>query len=323
MLQTDRQEQGHLAYDGYTVEAERVEKSFGRLAVLRDVHLQVRAGELYGLIGPSGCGKTTLVKLIAGLTRPNHGRVRLLGVDPLERGAEERARTGYMPQGFFLFPNLTVIQNAGFVAGLYGIGWLGRRRRIRELLQHFELWEARGRRTSELSGGMQRRLTLACSVVHRPEVVFVDEPTAGLDPILRVKIWDYLQALRNAGTTIVVTTQYVEEAAYCDRVGLMRDGRIITSGTPEELRREAFQGEPAEVEGDWFTEEDIAAIQGLEGVRHVERCENGVRVLVDNLATATPTITQLLLERGTAIRSLTPQLPTFNEVFTELINRHV
>ncbi|MEX2599745.1 MAG: ABC transporter ATP-binding protein, partial [Dehalococcoidia bacterium] len=299
-----------------------LEKSFGRVRVVRGVDLEVQPGHLIGLIGPSGCGKTTLIRLLAGLAKPDHGEARLLGKDPLRRTPNERAQMGYMPQGAALFPNLTVMQNAKFTAGLYGLGWLSRRKRIRELLDYFELWDARNRRASETSGGMQRRTAMACAVIHRPDVVFVDEPTAGLDPILRAKIWDYLHGLRDGGTTIVLTTQYVEEAVYCDQVAVMLEGRIVTCGTPEELRREAFQGETAEVTGDDFTAGDMDALGTLAQVRAVERHQSGIRLIVDDLSTATPAITQLLFDRGKHIHSVAQGLPTFDEVFTELIRRH-
>ncbi len=315
---------GEGAGDGepYAVTAHGLEKSFGHLHVLMGIDLRVRRGDLFGLIGPSGAGKTVLVRLLAGLSRPSAGRVRLLGVDPLKRTARERERMGYMPQGAFLFPGLTVLQNAEFVAGLYGIGWLKRRKRIRELLKLFELWDARSRRASQLSGGMQRRLALACAVIHSPEVVFVDEPTVGLDPILRARIWDYLHALRSDGTTIILTTQYVEEAPSCDVVAVVLSGRIIAQGTPERLRREAFQGDTAEIEAEPFTQRDANELLGLECVLQVERTAKGVRVVVDDLATAMPRLTQFLTKRDLNVRSITPRLPNFDEVFAELVSRH-
>ena len=306
---------------GLAVETRGLSKSFGQLSVINGVDLEIERGTLLGLIGPSGCGKTTLVRLMAGLAKPSKGAVRLLGVDPLDRTAEQRELSGYMPQGSFLFPNLTVTQNARFVAGLYGIGWLRRRQRIREMLERVELWDARKRLTKQLSGGMQRRLALACAVLHHPAIVFVDEPTVGLDPILRESIWDYLHGLRSQGVTIIVTTQYVEEAAHCDTVALMRAGAVVLTGTPEELRQQAFPGDMAEIEGGPFGRLDVEALEDLDSVRRVERFERGLRITVDELTTATPQITRVLQQRGTNVHSVTPQLPTFDEVFTELVER--
>jgi ABC-2 type transport system ATP-binding protein len=233
------------------VEVVDVEKRFKKTVAVTGATLRAQEGQVLGLIGPSGCGKTTLVQLMVGLLKPTEGTVRVLGVDPVRFTNRERQQIGYMPQGFFLYPNLTVMQNMGFVAGLYGIGWLERGKRIRPLLEYFDLWEARNRQAQAISGGMQRRLELACALIHRPRLLFIDEPTAGLDPERRQKTWEYVDGLREQNVTTILTTQYLEEAEHCDMVVVLNDEKtMVAAGSPADLRKAVFQGEIVEFSKD-------------------------------------------------------------------------
>ncbi|MDP9474488.1 MAG: ABC transporter ATP-binding protein, partial [Actinomycetota bacterium] len=229
------------------VEAKGLVKRFGGDEVLKGINLAVERGEIFGLIGPSGAGKSTLMRTLTGYLSPSEGEVEVLGRSPATFGPEEKRRVGYMPQGFVLYGQLSVRQNLNFIAGLYGLGFGERRRRVQETLEFVELWEHRRKAAGDVSGGMQRRLQLAAAIVHEPELLFVDEPTANLDPILRRRFWEEFRALREGGRTLFVTTQYVGEAELCDRVGLLADGKIVATGTPEELRRQAFGGENIEL----------------------------------------------------------------------------
>ncbi|MEO6397256.1 MAG: ABC transporter ATP-binding protein [Tepidiformaceae bacterium] len=304
------------------VSLEGVSKSFGEHLVVNDLSFEVRGGQIFGLIGPSGCGKTTLVKMLVGLVSPTSGRAAVRGVDPAKFTARERAGIGYAPQGFFLYPTLTVQENAKFVASLYGIGFLQRKRRIREVLTFLEIWDARKRLAKNISGGMQRRLSIACALFHKPGLVFVDEPTSGLDPILRAKVWDYLRQLRNEGSTVFVTTQHIDEAEYCDQVGILNGGSLIAVGTPQEIRRSALGGEVIAVEGGTYTREDVVALWELPEVKKVDwDGRDKLRLMVDDAATATPAVTEVLHRRGTQFTALMPYLPSFDEVFIELVQR--
>ena len=227
-----------------------VSRRFNGLWAVRDVSMAVPAGSILGLIGPSGSGKTTTVRLLTGTLRPTHGEAQVLGEDPQRFSRKTRERIAYMPQLFSLYPDLTARENVGFVAALYGISWFGRRGRIQRALSVVDLWDARDRRAGDLSGGMQRRLELACAIVHDPQVLFVDEPTAGIDPMLRRAIWDELRAMRDEGRTLLVTTQYVGEAEYCDRVALLAEGKLIALDAPEELRRSVFGGDVIQVDAE-------------------------------------------------------------------------
>ncbi len=212
-------------------------KSFGATPALDGVSFDVPAASLVGLVGPSGCGKTTLLRILTGVVAPDDGTVEVLGQEPMHFSVEQRRSIGYQAQAPVLFPHLTLWGNLTFVASLYGVPLIGRRKRIRELLQLVDLWRARRRLLAHASGGMQRRLALAATLVHRPRLVFLDEPTAGVDPILRERFWNHFRALRDAGTTVVISTQYVGEAAHRDQVAVMTDGQLVAFDTPAGLSR--------------------------------------------------------------------------------------
>jgi ABC-2 type transport system ATP-binding protein len=188
------------------IEATGVAKAFGDQVALDSVDLSVSEGSIVGLIGPSGCGKSTLVRVLTGIIRPTAGQVSVFGHDPSSTTAKQRARFGYMPQMPVLFPNLTLWANLNFMASVYGIRLRHRRRHLMQLLDLVDLTDHRHKRLSDASGGMQRRLALAATLVHEPELLFLDEPTAGVDPILRERFWAHFRVLRDAGKTIVVPT---------------------------------------------------------------------------------------------------------------------
>jgi len=225
------------------IDAQGVTRAFTDDAGVFDLTFEVPTDTIFGLIGPSGSGKTTTVRLMTGLYKPDRGSLRVLGREPAKFSTRTRERLGYMPQQFVLYPNLTVWENLNFVASLYGLGYFKRRRRLTYVLDLVELGDVRRRLGSQLSGGMQRRLELACALVHDPLLLFADEPTAGIDPVLRGKLWEHFRELRDEGRTLFVTTQYVGEAAYCDLVGVMREGRLLHVDTPDGLRRTALGGE--------------------------------------------------------------------------------
>lgn len=210
---------------------------------LFDITLTVPPGQILGMIGPSGCGKTTTVRMLNGQYRTQTGTVRVLGRDPTTFRSRDRERIGYMPQQFVLYPNLTVAENAHFVGSLYGVPRWKRGPRVKELLDFVDLTDARHRLASKLSGGMQRRLLLASMLLHDPQVIFADEPTAGIDPILRTRFWEQFRHLRDEGRTLLITTQIISEAAYCDVVALMSQGRILHIETPDRLRQIAQGGD--------------------------------------------------------------------------------
>ena len=305
------------------IQARGLSKRFDDNVVLRDLSLEVQAGEIFGLIGPSGSGKSTAIHLLCGHLRPSGGEMTVLGCEPARFIPALRRRIGYMPQGFVLYPDLSVEQNVAFVAGLYGFSEWRNRTRIRTTLELVQLWDARKRAAREVSGGMQRRIALAAALVPDPEVLFLDEPTANLDPILRAHLWEHFRALRERGRAILVTTQYVDEAEYCDRVGLMYDGALIATGQPLSLRRQAFGGDVVEISIERPASGYLDALGRVHGVRGTEeRGTAPLRVTVEDAQRAIPALLDALETSGATVRSVAQYQPTFDEVFIRLIEQH-
>ncbi|HET8569143.1 MAG TPA: ABC transporter ATP-binding protein [Candidatus Limnocylindria bacterium] len=296
-------------------------RRFGAVEAVRDVTLEIPRGVICGLVGPSGSGKTTLLRMLTGTLRPTSGELRVLGESPWRFRAHTRERIGYMPQNFVLYPDLTAEENVSFVAALFGMYWFKRRRRVREVLELVGLDDVRGRRASLLSGGMQRRLALAAALVHEPLVLFVDEPTAGLDPILRGRVWTELRRLAEDGRTLLVTTQYVGEAENCDLVALLSGGELLAFATPDELRRHVYGGEILDVR----TSADVTAdvLAGVPDLRDVkQRGSRRLIVVSGDAAAATPRIVEAVGRTAGTVASIERYDPTFDEVFTILVERH-
>ncbi|HKY47132.1 MAG TPA: ABC transporter ATP-binding protein [Acidimicrobiia bacterium] len=305
------------------VRARGLTKMFADGVGVHDLSLDVEAGTIFGFIGPSGSGKTTTIRLMTGILRPDSGELSVLGKAPAAFDRADRSRLGYMPQLSVLYPHLSIWENLAFTTSLFGVPWRGRRRLMKEQLQLVELDSARTRLLRDSSGGMQRRLALAATLIHSPDLLFLDEPTAGIDPILRKKFWDHFVDLRDQGRTLFVTTQYVGEAAYCDRVGVLAEGRLIAVDTPEGLRRQAFGGEVLDVV---FAQPLLAPqldqLAEIVSATRVERIGIGeVRLVVADAGEASPQVTAWASEAGVEIESVEPYLPAFDDVFVELITK--
>jgi ABC-2 type transport system ATP-binding protein len=295
-------------------------KHFGDVKAVDNVTLTVDRGTILGLIGPSGSGKTTVVKMAIGNLKPTDGAVRVMNETPHHFHRRTRERIGYMPQSFVLYPDLTAGENLSFIGSLFGMLWPRRRRRARELLQMLDLWDARNRRAGQLSGGMQRRLALASALIHNPEIVFVDEPTAGIDPVLREKIWDEFRRLRDQGRTLFVTTQYVGESEYCDKVAILDHGRVVALDTPAGLREKAFGGDMVEIE--LARPIDGSVLHQLSDVHKVRQEEpRRVIVTVDDAGTAIPRLIDAVDQDGNSVEASREYRPSFDEVFAELLER--
>jgi ABC-2 type transport system ATP-binding protein len=308
------------------VAAQGVSRAFAEDVGVFDLTFEVPTASIFGMIGPSGSGKTTTVRLMTGLYRPDSGKMTVLGREPAKFSARTRERIGYMPQQFVLYPNLTVWENLNFVASLYGLGYFKRRKRLEYALDLVELDDVRGRLGSQLSSGMQQRLELACSLVHDPLLLFADEPTAGIDPVLRGKFWEHFRELRDQGRTLFVTTQYVGEAAYCDLVGVMREGRLLYVDTPDGLRRKALGGEVIKLAVNATHALDaVEALQRHQAISDVRRSRSHPGVLyvyTENASSTLPSIFELLKAHpDITIEQAQEYQPPFDEIFIRLMQQ--
>lgn len=306
-------ENGGIALDA-------VSREFGDRKVVDGITLTLDRGLILGIIGPSGAGKTTTIRMMTGALAPSEGTVRVLGEDPRKFRRRTRERLGYMPQQFSLYEDLTTAENVDFVASMFGMLAPRRRRRIPEVLKLLDLWPAKSRQAGKLSGGMQRRLQLACALVHEPTLVFLDEPTAGIDPILRERIWTELHRLREAGRTLVITTQYVTEAEECDLVALIDEGHLIALGQPEELRRSALGGEVVEIE----TAQPVPLSTLVERPEVIDGGRvgpNRYRLVVEDAGEAIPAIVESLTASGAEVNATREERASFEEVFSLLVRR--
>jgi ABC-2 type transport system ATP-binding protein len=221
--------------DTPAVHAQKVVFHFGNIVALNGLSLEVPRGVSFGLLGPNGAGKTTLIRILVGLLTPRNGTVRVLGA-PVTR--QSSPNIGYMPQQYSLYAELSVAQNVDFFARLYGMrDGNVRRQRVDEVVKLVDLWDRRNDAILKLSGGMKQRVSLACAIVHSPPVLFLDEPTVGLDPELRVSFWEHFSGLNKKGVTIIISSHTMDDAAHCDRLAFIRAGLVMAEGTPAELRR--------------------------------------------------------------------------------------
>jgi ABC-2 type transport system ATP-binding protein len=299
---------------------------FGGGAGVFDLNLSLPQGSILGMIGPSGCGKTTTIRLLNGIFGPTSGEVRVFGKNPLGFTQADKARIGYIPQQFILYPTLSAEENMHFLGGIYGMSPKERKAKIQPLLEFVDLIEARKRLARKLSGGMQRRLMLAGALLHDPDFLIADEPTAGIDPILRARIWENFRELRNQGKTLLVTTQYVGEAAYCDRVAIMRKGRLVTVDTPKGLQRQAMDGEVIHLQVEQSQlAECMHFLEDLPQVFKSERVPgeaDGMYIFVEDAGKELPSLLVLLRDqRGVTPKIAEPYLPAFDEVFVRLIQK--
>lgn len=309
-----------FAGEDIVVHTHNLTKQFGDEIAVDSITMQIPRGKILGFIGPSGCGKTTTVRLMLGVYHPTAGKVTVFGRSPEKFRRVDREKIGYMPQLFVLYPALTVWENLNFAASLYGVPWR-RQRRLRELLELVELEGHEGKVVRDISGGMQRRLSLAAALIHEPELLFLDEPTAGIDPVLRRKFWDYFKELQAEGRTLFITTQYVGEAAYCDYVGVMAEGRLLMIETPEGLRRRASGGDMIDLKAaEPLSREVLSRLEVQPFVKNVTPVgRSAYRLVVEDASTAIPELLDWSEEQNLEVESVREYALPFDDVFVKLV----
>ena len=299
---------------------EGLTKRFGPRLAVDHLSLTVASGESFALVGPDGAGKTITMRLLVGIMDPDEGRAEVLGFDPVSQGDQVREQIGYMPQRFGLYNDLTVRENIAFYADLYRVDRETRASRVPELLEFSGLAPFTERLAANLSGGMRQKLGLVCSLIHRPQVLFLDEPTFGVDPVSRREFWHILYQLLKTGITIFLSTAYMDEAERAHRVGLMHEGRLLVADTPQAIKA-GFEGELLEIRA-----KDLRAARRLLEAnplaRQVLSMGDRFMVTVDHRAQAEKPLTQALSEAGLEGVSLAPAEPTLEDLFVQIVRQH-
>ena len=300
------------------VEIHDLVKAFGPFVAVDHVSLEVAKGEIFGFLGPNGAGKSTTIRMLCGLLTPSSGSARVSGLDVATQPEEIRARIGYMSQKFSLYDDLTVEENIDFFSGMYGVPRALRSERKNHVLEMANLAERRGALTRTLSGGWKQRLALGCAILHDPAVLFLDEPTSGVDPLARGAFWHLIHDLAETGHTIFVSTHYMDEAEYCHRLALMYRGKVIALGTPAELKGGLGHQSLLNLE----TSDPLAtmrALEGLPGVRDVAVFGGGLHVTVDQAAAGAERVKTRLAEKGIEVRHMDGIEPSMENGFVAMI----
>ncbi|PWR07107.1 ABC transporter [Micromonospora acroterricola] len=284
---------------------------------VRGVNLEVAEGEIFGFLGPNGAGKTTTLRMLATLIEPDGGEATIAGADLRKDPAEVRRRIGYVPQGGSTWDESTAREELVLHARMYGIGKADAQQRASRALDAFQLTEYADRKCKTYSGGQRRRVEIALGIIHEPKIVFLDEPTTGLDPQSRAHMWDEIRRLRRDGMTVFITTHYLDEAdALCDRIAIMDNGEVVAEGTPTELKRE-ISGDVVLVGLDLAATPQAA--QALDGEPYVNKLETadegGLRLYVDEGATSIPQVLRRLDQAGLDLRSIELHRPSLDDVF--------
>jgi ABC-2 type transport system ATP-binding protein len=306
-----------VSENGVAVRVRGLTKRFGAFVAVRDVAFEVKRGEIFGYLGANGAGKSTTIRILCGLLAASEGEAEVAGVDVIRKPDAVRQVIGYMSQKFSLYTDLTVGENLEFFGGAYGLYGGALRKRRQEVERELGLEALEGQLTASLPGGLRQRLGLACAILHQPRIVFLDEPTAGVDPEARRHFWRLIRRLADGGTTIFVTTHYMDEAEYCDRVGLMVSGRLAALDTPERLKREFVPGHMLEVHG--ARAEDVERAGAGLSILSVEPFGAALHVRVADGGPDAAGLRGELEKRGVRVTSVAATQATLEDVFLKVV----
>lgn len=300
--------------DQNAVEAVELVKKFGHFTAVDGVTFTVERGDIFGFLGPNGAGKTTTMRMLMGLIRPTSGTATVLGFDVVKETDEIRRRIGYMSQRFSLYNDLTVSENLNFFGGAYDVR--GDRLKVQKtaILEMAGLKGREGELAKNLSGGWRQRLALGCAIIHEPEMLFLDEPTAGVDPISRREFWDLLYLFSGEGRTIFVTTHYMDEAEHCHRLSFIQNGRLVALGSPEEIKREKMQGQVLEIDCS-TPDKAVQTLQAEGRFGDVTLYGSLVHVVAENVESNRPAIEEAMTEAGLEVWGMELIAPSLEDVF--------
>jgi len=305
-------------------------KTFGKFVAVDDVSFYVNKGEVYGWLGPNGAGKTTTIRMLLGLLKPTSGEARVLGYDPATQAKAMQAHVGYMSQLFTLYQDLTARENIRFYGQAYGLSRARLRQREAEILEMAGLQGRENSLTANLSGGWKQRLALGCAIVHEPDILFLDEPTAGVDPISRRQFWDLIYGMAKQGVTVLVTTHYMDEAELCQRVGFLSRGKLVALDTPDALKQTQMHGQVLEVN----TDDPDRAMRVLLGAQERGKIPGDpggipldevalygaqIHAVVPDAEAYKPAILSLLADAGVVTNAIAWIAPTLEDVFISAV----
>ena len=300
--------------DDFAIQTDKLTKRFGDFTAVDQVTFEVRRGEIVGYVGPNGSGKTTTIRMLCAVISPSGGHGRVLGLDIVRDAEKLKSQIGYMSQKFALYEELTVRENLEFYAGVYGVRGNGR---LRTVLDEVGLTEHANMRAGQLSGGWRQRLAMGCALVHEPKLLFLDEPTSGVDPVARREFWDRIYRLAEQGTTIFVSTHYMDEAEHCGRVGFMHSGKLLAIDTPTVLKASRLRGDAWDISTSKLVE-GLAALNGMECVQQASMAGDKLHIITAPGECSVDLILQTLTGQGIPEAQAAPADATLEDVFVSL-----
>lgn len=304
-----------------TVKVTNLEKRFGSFTAVNKINFEVKKGEIFGFLGPNGAGKSTTIRMLCGILSPTSGQGTVGGYDIVKQQEEIKQHIGYMSQKFSLYDDLTVDENINFYSGIYGIHAQEKERRKEEIIRLAGIEEFKNSLTKILSGGWKQRLALGCAIIHKPNIIFLDEPTSGVDPITRANFWSIIKDMAKNGITVFVTTHYMDEAENCDRMTLIYKGNIIAMGTPEEMKTKLMKNDilaiyiPA-------AEEWLSKLMALKVVLETAMFGAHIHAVVESAETAIPVIENFFKSAGIKGYRIEKIMPSLEDVFVSLIENY-
>jgi len=310
-----------ISHDNIAVKVDGLEKKFGEFTAVNRINFEVKRGEIFGFLGPNGAGKSTTIRMLCGIISPTSGSGSVGGFDIIKEQYRIKEHIGYMSQKFSLYDDLTVEENIEFYSGIYKIPKADKKKRFQETINAAGLEGMEKALTSTLSGGWKQRLALGCALIHKPKIIFLDEPTSGVDPITRASFWAIIKELTAGGVTVFITTHYMDEAENCNRMVLIYHGTIIAQGSPEDMKVKCMKNEVLEIEvmnsQDW-----LEGIAGIKGVKEAALFGATIHAVVYSSTEAIPLINDFLDKKNAKGFSVNRILPSLEDVFVSSIENY-